>query len=168
MTRFNPWSRIVCVLGLVVLVTSGTVATSTAASAIPVHCENGDSLQQAIDNATAGRTLSVTGTCVGNFGIGKNLKLTSNTALGTVRLDGNHTGSVVTVSTGAAVTITGFTITNGRGDYDPALDIQTGGRRHESGQSHPQPRDRDRQQHWVSGQRCGGNQHVVARNAPHQ
>ena len=101
------------------------MASPSSAATTSVHCERGASLQAAIDSASPGRTLWVTGTCVGNFSIGKNLRLTANNAFGVVTLDGNHAGSVVTVSSGVVTTITGFRITNGLGNYVP--DIQTGG-----------------------------------------
>ena len=103
------------------------MASSSSAATTAVHCEHGASLQAAIDSASPGRTLWVTGTCLGNFVIDKNLRLTANNTFGAVTLDGNHAGSVVTVSSGVVATITGFRITNGLGDYVPSIDIQTAG-----------------------------------------
>ncbi|MFF7126127.1 hypothetical protein [Streptomyces sp. NPDC008240] len=86
-------------------------APATAAQNTTVNC-NADpgALQPAINAASPGSTLQVRGTCVGNFTIDKNLTLTG--VQGAV-LDGNHTGSVVTVTNGAQARLVAFTITDG-------------------------------------------------------
>jgi hypothetical protein len=110
-------------LGIIV----ASLASPSYAATTAVHCESGANLQTAINSASPGATLSVTGKCVGNFVVGKNLKLTANTYSGAVTLDGNQAGSVVMISSNAVVTITGFRITNGLGDYDASLDVQKAG-----------------------------------------
>jgi predicted outer membrane repeat protein len=67
-------------------------------------------LQTAIDSASPGATLAVTGTCSGNFTIGKNLTLTGQDR---ATLDGKHAGTTLTVSSGATVTLAGLTVTGG-------------------------------------------------------
>ncbi|MGW1811571.1 hypothetical protein [Streptomyces sp. NPDC002078] len=104
------------------MLTAATVAAMTAAAGlvgvvpaqaapvIRVRCPAQD-LQAAINNASAGSTLQVSGICTGNFVITKNLTLTGRGAT----LDGNHTGSVVTIFGTAQVLLTRLTITNGTG-----------------------------------------------------
>jgi hypothetical protein len=76
-------------------------------------------LQAVIDGASTGDTIIVTGTCVGNFAIpgggtatnltlqGKKMSISSNT------LDGNGTGSVLTVGAGTTVHLKRLRIMNG-------------------------------------------------------
>ena len=75
-------------------------------------------LQSAVDAASAGDTLRVKGTCVGNTTI-----TTSLTIAGRPRatLDGNHAGSVITIASPTGtdlVTLSGLTITRGTADFD--------------------------------------------------
>jgi nitrous oxidase accessory protein NosD len=67
-------------------------------------------LQAAIDSAAPGATLAVKGTCSGNFTIGKDLTLRGQ---GNAVLDGQHSGTTLTVASGAAVQLAGLTITGG-------------------------------------------------------
>ncbi|MFE5922269.1 hypothetical protein [Streptomyces sp. NPDC056468] len=77
-----------------------------------VNCNNNpQALQPAINNATAGATLFVTGRCTGNFRINKNLTLIGQ---GGAVLDGTDTGRVVTVSPQSVrVRLSSLVITNG-------------------------------------------------------
>jgi hypothetical protein len=103
-------------------------ATAPAAAPIKVNCP-ADDLQAAIDSAPAGATIHVTGTCVGNFSIAKDLALVGAGAGAT--LDGNSTGRVVYIPDGTSATTTialeKLTITNGNinacacGPYGPGI-----------------------------------------------
>lgn len=71
-------------------------------------------LQSAVNAATAGDTLTVSGTCMGDTTITKNLTVT-----GSGTLDGTGSaGSVVSVTDGVVATIGGLDITGGTGNYD--------------------------------------------------
>src|SRR5207302_795284 len=89
-----------------------------------------DDLQAAIDSAPAGATIRVTGTCIGNFVIAKDLSLVGAGAGAT--LDGNDTGRVVYIPDGTSATTTivleKLTFTNGTinppcgcGPYGPGI-----------------------------------------------
>jgi hypothetical protein len=103
-------------------------ATAPAAAPIKVKCP-ADDLQSAIDSAPAGATIHVTGTCVGNFSIAKDLTLIGVGAGAT--LDGNGTGRVVFIPDGTSaatmIALDNFTITNGDidtcacGPYGPGI-----------------------------------------------
>ncbi|MFM2105570.1 MAG: hypothetical protein RL338_602, partial [Chloroflexota bacterium] len=68
-------------------------------------------LARAIKLAAAGSTLTIANTCVGRFTIGKDLTLVGTDQSST--LDGNGGGTVLTIQTGATVTIRQLRITNG-------------------------------------------------------
>jgi predicted outer membrane repeat protein len=68
-------------------------------------------LATAITAANAGDTISIWGTCVGNFEVGKNLTLKGQGKNAT--LDGNQAGRVLKISSGTT-TIRDLTITNGK------------------------------------------------------
>ena len=71
-------------------------------------------LAVAITAAAPGSELEITGLCIGNYTLGKNLTLTGvDTAGAKATLDGNASGSVVTVSGGVVASITNLHITNG-------------------------------------------------------
>lgn len=102
---------------LSVSVPTGPVAAS---GPMPVNCQNGASLQAAIDAASPGDTLiRVKGTCTGNFVISKDLNLVGKGVHPT--LDGGGSGTVVEVpvgpggiqTVGATVRISGLTIKGG-------------------------------------------------------
>ena len=77
-------------------------------------------LQAANDAAetVAGDTVMVKGTCVGTTILGKNLNIVgkSNPGFGVATLDGDNMGTVVTVSPGIRVEITGVKVTGGNGN----------------------------------------------------
>jgi hypothetical protein len=68
------------------------------------------SLQDAVNAAAAGDTLWVRGTCTGTTEISKDLTITG---LRAATLDGNQGGTVLTITSGATVTINRLTITGG-------------------------------------------------------
>lgn len=68
----------------------------------------GDSLQAAIDLLPQGARLRVSGTCVGNFSINKDLTLQGTSADAT--LSGGGSGTVVTVTRGVTARIVSFNI----------------------------------------------------------
>ena len=77
-------------------------------------------LQAATDAAEtiAGDTLMVKGTCVGTTTISKDLSIAgkSNPGFGIATLDGDNTGTVVTVSPGFTVAISNLTVIHGDGN----------------------------------------------------
>jgi predicted outer membrane repeat protein len=95
-------------------------ATAPAAAPIKVNCP-ADDLQAAINSAPAGATIRVSGTCIGNFSIAKDLTLVGAGSGAT--LDGNGTGRVVYIPDGTSATTTialeKLTITNGNIDACP-------------------------------------------------
>jgi predicted outer membrane repeat protein len=103
-------------------------ATAPAAAPIKVKCP-ADDLQSAIDSARAGATIHVSGTCIGNFSIAKDLTVVGLGAGAT--LDGNSTGRVVFIPDGTSATTTitleNLTFTNGNinacscGPYGPGI-----------------------------------------------
>lgn len=93
--------------GIVALQLAGVGASAAPSTA--VDCSTTD-LQAAIDSAAPGATLAVKGTCSGNFTIGKDLTLRGQ---GNAVLDGQHSGTTLTVASGAAVQLAGLTITGG-------------------------------------------------------
>ncbi|MFG2329160.1 hypothetical protein ACGFMM_05990 [Streptomyces sp. NPDC048604] len=90
-------------------------APATAGQAAWVDCwKNPAALRLAIDSATAGETLKVSGTCTGPFVITRNLNLIgADKAV----LDGNFAGSTVSVGgAGVRVRLHDLTIINGTGN----------------------------------------------------
>ncbi|MEU6278828.1 hypothetical protein [Streptomyces sp. NPDC047028] len=87
------------------------MAPAHAVQTSQVHCEEGDSLQDAIDNALSGSTLTITGTCRGTFTIGgKDLNLQGEPL---AVLDGySHPGTVITITSGE-VQLSNLVIKNG-------------------------------------------------------
>jgi hypothetical protein len=109
-TRIMCGSRtgsILLVFGLLVGALS-FLPSPAAAATMSVDCAADPSaLQPAIDAAEPGDIVNVTGTCLGNFTIDKDLILQ-----GTGTLDGNHEGPVLRIA-GGRVTVADLTITNG-------------------------------------------------------
>jgi hypothetical protein len=109
------------------VVTAGVAAISTAlaASAViavgpPCHAKNvrtevkyrdDAAVASAIADAVSGDTISIWGTCHGNFTVDKDLTLRGRDKNAT--LDGDQEGRVLTIADGTT-TIEGLTITNGR------------------------------------------------------
>jgi hypothetical protein len=98
------------VLVLGSLLSPGGVAHATS---VQVACGAGADLQAAIDAAPVGATLQVSGTCVGNFIIDKDLALQGPPSLAT--LDGAGTGTTVRINSGT-VQLDQLFVTGGHGD----------------------------------------------------
>jgi len=92
----------------------------------PPPCEDGaaavvgdqgaDTVQEAIDSASAGGTVTVcAGTWTGNLTVEKDLVLESAEGIEDTLLDGGGTGSVIAVSSGASLTLRGLTVSGGAG-----------------------------------------------------
>jgi hypothetical protein len=97
-----------------VLVVSAAATPASAASTIPVDCTaDSAALVVAFANANAGDTLAIEGTCAGALDIAKDITLAGS---GAATLDGQGQAiRVLTIRTGATVTVTGLTITGGQG-----------------------------------------------------
>jgi predicted outer membrane repeat protein len=109
--RASLWFRCLFVAGNATGIVAALQLASSAdgAAATSVRCSTAN-LQAAIDGAGPGSTLSVSGTCPGNFTIDKDLTLVGE---GTAVLDGQRGGSTLTVSSGATVRLIGLTVTDG-------------------------------------------------------
>jgi hypothetical protein len=110
-----------------VLVSAALVAllappTPASAATINVHCPQQD-LQTKIDSAPGGATLLITGTCVGNFFLDKNLTLKGNP---TATLDGNDSGTTLTIPNTHTVHLIDLTITGGRAAVGAGINHNAG------------------------------------------
>jgi hypothetical protein len=117
------WVFVVCLT--IVLLAAAVVVQAGRAAARPACLVSNErtglgvrSLQEAIDAAAPGDTLTVKGTCVGNFAVTKALALrgVSNKAFGLPTLDGGGAGVVLDVGgpvAGFEVTVENLTIRNG-------------------------------------------------------
>lgn len=114
--------RWLLVVGAAVVVVLGTIASPikpAASAGNTVACPT-ENLQTAIDNAAAGSTIRITGTCTGRFRIdGKDLTL-----VGPAVLDAAKVGSVLTVSL-SNLTLKSLTIQNGSGAHGGGIDFST-------------------------------------------
>jgi hypothetical protein len=105
----GPWSALV-VLALVVLMGAASAKSAYAAATITVRCNtNPGALAGALASASDGDTLIVYGRCTGNFEIAHSLTIQGEAAI----LDGQGTGSVVTVDAGETVAARNLAITRG-------------------------------------------------------
>ncbi len=98
-----------------------------AAAATNVYCPS-DDLQTAIDNASQGATLTIFGTCYGNFVVdGTNTtnfgQLTLQGGSSGATLNGRGAGSTLLIEYQAVVTIRNLTITNGSGAAGGGLSV---------------------------------------------
>ena len=112
-------------LALVLAVaTGGPTHGGVRASNAVVDC-NADSaaLASAIADAAPGETLNVSGACVGSFQISTDLTLVGRPS---ATLDGNDATRVLTVGSGAAVTLTNVVVTRGRNVIGGGLLIDGG------------------------------------------
>ena len=83
------------------------------AAAITVNCTaDPNALNVALTTASDGDTLSIQGTCKGTFEIARNLTLAGSDG---ATLDGQGSGTVLTVDVGKTVAISDLTITRGNG-----------------------------------------------------
>jgi hypothetical protein len=97
-------------LGLALTLIALAPPPALAAPAIAVNCST-DNLQTQINAAAPGSTLLVSGTCKGQFTISRNLVLQGQGTSPT--LDGDFAGTVLTIQSGATVTVVGLIITHG-------------------------------------------------------
>jgi len=134
-TRKYANFRIIVVLSLL-LFALATISASSAATPLYVNGDTGDdawdgtsatyttgiigpmkTIQNAIDAVDPDGTVNVAdGTYTENVVIDKNVNLVGQSQNGTV-IDGNGTGSVIYVKSGAIVNISNFTIKNGSAEY---------------------------------------------------
>ena len=109
-------------------VTSATVRVTVRRSKPNTDCEveNDESgqcytdLQDAVNGAPAGSTLSVTGTVEGTTTIDRDLTLTGHDG---ATLNGEHEGTVLTIANGASVTLDSMTVTNGSAEKGGGIHI---------------------------------------------
>ena len=109
MSRLCARRVIVLLVGLMTALGVVSAAPATAASLV-VDCPS-DSLQDAIDAAAPGDSISVTGICDENITIDKDVSISGGIFEATI--DGGARGSVVTIAPGVSVTLDGLTIRNG-------------------------------------------------------
>ncbi len=96
--------------------------TRADAATIHVNCSN-QSLQAKINSASAGSALLITGTCVGNFTVAKPLTLQGSPH---ATLDGDQTGSALTITTTKPVHLLNLTITRGLATKGGGINAQGG------------------------------------------
>ncbi len=101
------------VLGVALLVAMGLAlaAGPAAFASTAVHCPptGTDDLQAAMNSAPAGSQILIYGTCTGNFTVPKDLTLVGENAV----LDGNNSGTVLTVPAGVTAVVDYLTIQHG-------------------------------------------------------
>jgi predicted outer membrane repeat protein len=119
MSRKQPRKSVGSIAMMLALVggtLAGLPAAALAATTL-VDCSSDPSaLQPAIDAAEPGDALEITGSCVGNFIIDRDLTLQ-----GTGTLNGNGAGTVLQIDSGSTVAIIDLTITNGVGSVENSL-----------------------------------------------
>src|SRR5947209_7059304 len=96
-------------LAIAPILTASVILAAPAWATTTVACPTGN-LQDAINAASLGSTINVSGTCTGTFFISQDLTL-----VGPAVLDGGGSGTVLHVDSGAAVTVTALTIQHGAG-----------------------------------------------------
>ncbi|HXJ65198.1 MAG TPA: hypothetical protein VNN79_15705, partial [Actinomycetota bacterium] len=103
----------------------GLVAIGPPASAtvIGVNCAT-QHLQPKLDAAPAGSTVLVKGTCIGPFTIDSNVTVKGNP---TATLDGNDSGSTLTINGAHTIHLVGLTITGGENTSGAGIDREGGG-----------------------------------------
>ncbi len=103
------------ILAIALVAASGlsVVGSHAALAATVVHCPptGTDDLQTAINNAPPGSQLVIYGTCTGNFDLNRNLTLVGQNAV----LDGNNSGTVLSVDAGVTAVVDYLTIQHGNG-----------------------------------------------------
>ncbi|MBV8984058.1 MAG: right-handed parallel beta-helix repeat-containing protein [Acidimicrobiia bacterium] len=103
------------VLGAALLVGLGLTVTvgPSAFAAITVHCPASppNDLQTVMNNAPVGSQIDITGTCIGNFTVPKNLTLVGQAGV----LDANQRGTALTVASGVTAVVDYLTIQHSRG-----------------------------------------------------
>src|SRR5438309_6093558 len=120
-TRLFSWlvALTAAIIGLAAVPAAAATGTGTGTECrvqdTTIHVVYTD-LQPAIDQAAAGDRIVVRGTCVGAFSVDKDLTLVGHPTprAPTPTLQGkDHRGSVLTVATGATVSVERLTITGG-------------------------------------------------------
>ncbi len=107
----------------VALVSSSMVTGPAAATSIDVVCVASGDLQTAIDNASPGDTLNVSGTCLGPIDIAKDLTIVGEGPT-TTTIDATGTASpAVTVEEGVEVVAQSLTITGGQAFAGGGIDL---------------------------------------------
>lgn len=101
----------------IIFASSAFLFTGTALGL--VDCSAGDSLQQAIDDASNGASLNIKGECPGPFNIPAGLSITLN-GKPSATLNGQKLGPTLSVASGATVVAQNLRITGGY-NYDPIL-----------------------------------------------
>jgi hypothetical protein len=88
-----------------------TTGTATATPSVKtVNCDNGGSLQSAINAVAVGGTVKVSGVCNGNFSITKNVTVAGAPA---ATLDGGGTGTVLTIAPNLKVVLSHVAVQDG-------------------------------------------------------
>jgi hypothetical protein len=113
--------RIIVPAAATLLLSLGLLAPP-ASAAIPVHCP-GQNLQTKINSAAPGATISITGTCRGNFVLNKDVTLQGTPS---ATLDGDDTGSTMTITGAPTVHLVHLVVTGGRAAGGGGID-QAGG-----------------------------------------
>src|SRR6266516_5313319 len=109
---------------LIALVLGTVVALAMPANAsIAVNCAS-QNLQMKIMSASAGSTLLVKGTCNGNFTVNKVLTIEGNPS---ATLDGDDSGSVLTVTGSPTVHLLALTIPGGLAPQGAGIDVTSAG-----------------------------------------
>ncbi|HXJ62579.1 MAG TPA: choice-of-anchor Q domain-containing protein [Actinomycetota bacterium] len=112
MHRWNGSPRFAAVLVAVSLLVA---VGPTAAEAAPVHVDcSRQGLQARLNSASAGSTLLISGTCIGNFVVGKPLTLQGSPH---ATLDGDQAGTTLTITTTKPVHLMNLTIQRGLADH---------------------------------------------------
>jgi hypothetical protein len=99
--------------GFIVLVIGSINGQGIFAATIPVSCSSG-SLQTAIDNAAAGDTIQVSGTCNENILIRNEKQRITVDGLGSATINGTNLNSPAVNLRGKGILIQGFTIKGGQ------------------------------------------------------
>jgi len=100
-------------VALVAVLGAGLVGVAPAWASTTVDCGSGASLQAAIDQAPAGSTLALAGTCGGTFEISKSITLKASMGDPPPTLDAQGAGTTLTITHGE-VHLDGLTITGGQ------------------------------------------------------
>jgi parallel beta-helix repeat protein len=115
MSSRSKWAPLVrfAGAGLLAATVLAAAAGSAGAAVTPVNCApfGTDDLQAALNAAAPGDTLSIKGTCTGNFTASQNVTL--QRAAPGATLNGGGTGRTLTIFGPATVTVTGLIVTGG-------------------------------------------------------
>jgi nitrous oxidase accessory protein NosD len=105
--------RIRGLAGATIVLLSLAFAPTVRGATTAVDCRGGADLQAAIDAATPGDTILVSGTCIGNFTIDRSLVIAGGG--GSATLDGGGVGATVSIGSGPDLDIDliGLTVTGG-------------------------------------------------------